>query len=228
MILLAAFLIPAGLMAQSGKVFGGLGYYQPGVQFMMPKDINSYLPASFPEVQFNPFMDAGGGFAVFYNFIVGADGGEFRGGTFTQGSTKVDLSAEYSSFKVGYMAFKKKGFYLYPMLGYGTNTMTLFVHGLELTRSFDDLVSNPNVATTLVYKNSTAVLSLSGQYFVMGSKGGNNTGGLTIGFETGYQLPPFWHGEWTYDNGPVMGGPLFDLSGFFFRLSIGGGGLMIQ
>ena len=225
---LALMLLSGDLMAQSGKAFGGFGYYQPGVQFYMPKNLNDYLPDTYPDVSFSPFMDMGGGFGVFYNIVFGFDGGAYTGGTFVKDNRKVELSGEYGTLKLGYVVYKKHGLLVYPSLGYSENIISLFLHGTDETQSFEAITANPEIATTLLYKNRTAIISLACQYFVVGSKTDEMRSGFAIGLEVGYQLPPFSHGIWTYDNGAVMDGPQYDLSGFFIRLSIGGGGIMIR
>jgi len=228
--IMAALLLPVTTSAQSGNAFGGFGYYQPGLQFFMPNNLNNYFPIDYPLVDFNSYYDAGGGFAVFYNFIIGGEGGSYRGGSFVNGNRKVDLSGEFSALKMGYTVYKKRGLMIYPLLGFVRQSMTIYVHQVNQAESFNRVLENPNIASTLVLQNANLTISAAFMYEVFGAKKDNMVNGMVVGMEAGYQLPAFGSGKWTYDNGPIMSptAPVFDLPGFFLRLIIGGGGLYVK
>ncbi|MCD6345829.1 MAG: hypothetical protein J7L96_00270, partial [Bacteroidales bacterium] len=112
----------------------------------------------------------------------------------------------------------------YPLIGIRNNNMEIFIHETEQSETFSNLVDQPDQSLVLKHKTTTLNVSLNAFYYVGGTMTDNGGGGFLLGLQVGYQLPAVRR-VWTYDNGSISGGPDFDMSGFYVRLLIGGGGL---
>lgn len=221
-LIMSAVTLPA--LSQSTKGFGGLGFYYPGYQGIMPKSISTILPDTYPDAGFGPIMQSGGGYVVFYNILFGAEGGDYTGGTFTKDGRQLDLSGEFGGFKLGYIVYHKEAWMVYPFAMYGTSNMDLFIHQTPDEQTFNDILANPSLSTHLSYETSVLSLGAGFTYAVLGSRNNEFSSGFMVGLEAGYQLPVS-KGAWTYDNGKVLDGPEMSFQGFFIRLAIGGGGI---
>jgi hypothetical protein len=211
-------------VSQATKGFGGLGFFYPGYQGIMPKSLAAILPDSYPEAGFRPIMQSGGGYVVFYNIMFGAEGGDYTGGTFTRNGRQLDLTGEFGGFKLGYIVFHKEGWMVYPFAIYGNSSMDLFIHQTPDEQSFDNILANPSLSTRLSYETSVVSLGAGLTYPLFGSQNNDVSSGFMLGLEAGYQMPVS-KGAWTYDNGQVLDGPEMSFQGFFVRLVIGGGGI---
>jgi hypothetical protein len=223
---LAAIAMIAGTgFSQKYQGFGGLGFYYPGVQFIMPASLGDILPAaSYPETGFGPITHAGGGYVVMRNFLFGAEGGEYTGGKFTMSGRQVDLAGDFGGFKLGYIALRDNNWFAYPFAYYGGSTMEIYIHGTDEEGSFNTILSEPALSSRLICESSVVSVGAGFVYSVVGAKDKNVSSGFMVGLEAGYQIPVS-KSEWTYDNGRIIDGPPMDFQGFFVRLAIGGGGI---
>jgi hypothetical protein len=208
-----------------GQATGGIGFFAPGIHTVNFGKLNAALPAGYPEITNKPFLTSGVGYAVFSNIMIGGEGGTMHAGTFSQGDQTVELENSFSYFSVGYMAYNKKGIMLFPAVGIGNNEMTFYIHQQGEDVSFADVVLEPFQATTLHYTDRMLKFSATGLYTLKGAKSDKGNAGLMLGLEVGYQIG-YQPGKWNYDNGSINEGPDFDTRGFYFRLMIGGGGVM--
>jgi hypothetical protein len=215
--------IPA--ISQVPQGFGGLGFYYPGVQFTMPTSLGDILPAaSYPEAGFGPISHAGGGFVVLKNFLLGAEGGEYTGGQYTQAGRQVDLNGEFGGFRIGYIALHENTWFAYPFGFYGESSMDIYIHGTENEASFSGILAEPAISSRLRCESSVVSVGAGFVYSVAGARDQNAFSGFMVGIEAGYQFPVS-KASWTYDNGRITDGPEMDFQGFFVRLAIGGGGI---
>lgn len=224
--LFTAVMLLAGihLHAQNGKISGGIGFFVPGVQFFAPGELNAHFPSNYPDMSFSLYTQAGSGYGIFKNFIYGFEGGGYEGGPFIKDNIQVDLTGGYSSFQLGYIVFAKGKFMAFPVIGLNWNQLDFYIHQPNQTQTFSAITMSPDEGTMLTYKATALNISMNASYFLGGKVTDGGGGGLMLGLQVGYQSPAF-NGTWTYDNGAVTDGPGFDMSGFYVRLLIGGGGI---
>lgn len=203
---------------------GGLGFFLPGIHTVKFSELNGSMPEGIPEITNKPFVTTGAGYGIFYNVVVGGQGGTMHAGSFVKDDVQADLEGEFGFFSLGYVVWNKKGLVVFPTASIGDNTMKIYLHPKDQPNSFSNITSQHSQAVTLLYKRPMLKFALSGVYVLQGAKSDNGSAGLMLGFEAGYQMP-YKKGIWTYDGGTVTGGPEFDPSGFFIQLMIGGGGV---
>ena len=191
----------------------------PGIQMVMPDNMNDFFSADYPDMSFNIFSSSGGGYWVFHNFIMGGESGEYNGGPFIKDSKQVDLTGEFGSFQLGYIILQKGKLTAYPLIGLRTNSMEIFIHETVQSETFNGIVDQPYRSTVLKHESTTLNVSMNTFYLVGGKMTDNGGGGFVLGLQVGYQLPAFKR-EWSFDNGSIIGGPGFDMSGFYFRFII--------
>jgi hypothetical protein len=208
-----------------GQATGGVGFFTPGVHTIQYSKLNSFLPAGGPQITNKPFITAGAGYGIFYNFVLGGEGGTMHAGSFAKDNWQVDLSGDFGFFSLGYVVLNSKGLLMYPLVSIGSNDLKMYIHQKDQTATFGAITGEPFQATTLHYNTKMLKFSVAGLYTVEGSKSEKGSGGLMIGLEAGYQIA-YKTGVWTYDNGNVSGGPDFSNNAFFIQLMIGGGGVM--
>lgn len=217
------------LMAMNGIAFGqasgGIGFFAPGIHTIKYSDLNSFLPAGYPQITSKPFVTAGAGYGIFSNIVIGGEGGTIHAGSFTRDYQQVDLNGDFAFFSLGYVVMNNKGLLIYPLASIGENDLTMYIHQKDQTASFETITGEPFQSTTLHYKTKMLKFSLAGLYVLNGSKSEKGSSGLMVGLEAGYQVS-YKTGVWNYDNGTVTGGPDFNNNGFFIHLMIGGGGVM--
>lgn len=223
-LLTLSFILIMPTLAQSKKTSGGIGFYQPGVQFFAPQGLNDYFPDSYPEMKFGLMSHSGGGYAIRKNFIYGGEWGSYKGGPFIQDDIQVDLEAETGGVKLGYVVYAKQKLMVFPMVGFIWNDLYFYIHEPDQNEAYTTVTNHPKQATTLKHSSTNLDLSLSATYMIKGEMSENGGGGLMLGLQAGYQLNGFTS-KWTYDNGVLDGGPAFNLDGFYVRLIFGGGGL---
>jgi len=208
-----------------GQASGGIGFFTPGIHTIRYSDLNNSLPAGYPEITSKPFVTAGAGYGVFSNFVLGGEGGTIHAGTFSKDNQVIELQGDFGFFSLGYVVLNKKGILIYPLLGIGSNDLTVYIHQKNQDAAFGTVTGEPFQATTLHYSTKMLKLSLAGLYTLQGNKNEKGSAGLMIGLEAGYQMS-YKTGVWNYDNGQMTGGPDFSNNGFFIQLMIGGGGVM--
>jgi len=222
-LILGMILVSTSSFAQHKKAFGGMGFFKPGVQFFTPNNISDHLPGNLPNVSYSSLSPGGGGYAVLFNFILGAESGGFEPFGFEGDTHQIDISGSYSSMQIGYLALKKKKLMMYPLLGYNSNTLDLYIHTVDGATNFSDVVGNTQRSTFLTYSASNLNLSLNAIYFLSGMSDSGG-GGFALGIQAGYQFPALTS-SWSEQTLSITDGPYFPMSGFYFRLMIGGGGI---
>lgn len=220
-LLLIIFSIPVILMGQT-RSGGGIGYFMIGPGLMDWKALNSEFSAAYPALDNSNIEMGGGGFAVISNFIIGGEGGGYTEETVKNETYKVTTSGEFGMFKVGYMVYNRKSISLYPMIGYGGKDVYIKINE-DYNINWDDVVEDPKRATKLEMSSAILDLGVGFNYFVLGGGNEKGYGGFSVGLRTGYQIN-FENNDWKYDNGDVYNAPDFDMSHFYVRLTIGGGG----
>jgi hypothetical protein len=213
------------LMSSYGQSSGGIGVFAPGIHTIRFSEMNSFLPAGYPEITNMPFVTAGGGYGIFSNIVFGGEGGTIHAGSFTKGVQQVDLSGEFGFFSLGYVVMNNRGLLVYPLVSAGENDLTMYIHQKDQTSTFNAITGEPFQAATLRYNTRMLKFSVAGLYALKGERSEKGTSGLLIGFQAGYQMA-YKTGFWKYDNGLVAEGPDFSNNGFFLQLLIGGGGVM--
>lgn len=207
-----------------GQTSGGIGFFAPGIHTISYSKLGNSLPAGYPEIKSKPLVTAGLGYGIFWNIVLGGEGGTMHAGTFTEGNQQVDLTGDFGFFSLGYVVVNRNGFLLFPSLSIGSNDLMMYIHEKDHTATFGSITGEPFQATTLHYKTSMAKVSLTGVYPLQGNKPGKGSAGFMLGIQAGYQFG-YKEGDWSYDAGTVTDGPDFNSNGFFIQLLIGGGGV---
>ncbi|MCF8304084.1 MAG: hypothetical protein K9I94_12470 [Bacteroidales bacterium] len=213
--------LPLFLIGQT-RTGGGMGYFMVGPGMMQWDELNTEFPAEYPELENTSIEFGGGGFFAVSNFIIGGEGGGLSERTFDNQNYNVTTSGGFGMFQLGYMVFNRKNFTLYPLVGYGGKDIFLKITE-DRDIDWNELVANPRQSTELQLSSSLLDLGIGFNYFALGGGSEKGYGGFSIGLRAGYQMA-FEDNDWKYDNGDVYEAPDFDMSHFYVRLTIGGGG----
>lgn len=205
------------------KVYGGAGYFMPGVQILSIGNLNSKLESKgYPKISTSFTSAGGGGHAIIANFIVGGEGHGIIGKDVTNEKYTLNLGGGYGIFDLGYVIFSKWGLNLYPIVGIGGSGLTLSITERTIP-TFDDILENPKGHIEMSTGALLLHFAIGADYIV--SFGGNEAkGGVLIGLRAGFTYTPV-AGDWKMADVKVSGGPETGVNGVYIRLMIGGGGL---
>lgn len=227
---LTLVVLSTGIMAQSTSISGGAGHFFIGQSWMNYDNLNRMFvdqlynyattlspvtPIEEPENTFQSptMMVGGGGFGVINNFLIGGEGGvllpsEIINRTYHPNAS---LASGYGLLKFGYMFPLNDKMILYPTvgMGYGGSILTQDFFGVE-DREF---------TSEQVFLQA----ELNFDLFPFSDLSGLKTG-LSVGYMFNPNSTP-WANEEGGFNRTI---PTHLLNGFYFRLTIGGGGYSIK
>jgi len=208
--------------SNSGKIYGGVGYFQTGYSFFNLNNLNDLLSSSgMPELQNGSVSFGGGGHSIINSFIVGGEGHGLIGSSSTNAEFSVSQGGGYGFFNIGYLALQKSFLTLYPILGIGGGGYSITITDrTNLPTNFNDLLANPQNQSTLNKGGFMLNFSLGTDFFLTGDA----NGGFIIGLRAGYLLE-LNKNKWYIADQELAGGPDAGISGPFIRLTIGGGGI---
>lgn len=228
--MLAILTLAMPVSAQNG---GARGAFQVGYQTPDIDGLNTALANSaFPGFDDGLVTLGGFGFITKGRLIIGGEGHGFlpREEDTADGAYRTRLSGGYGLFNLGYMAYSEDRLDVYPIVGVGGGAMQLDLieRGSPV---FGDVLDNPGRSSRLM--SDTWLLSAAlGVDWRLGGEPGHETGeddeagergGLFVGLRGGWMWAP---GDinWELDElNDVAGGPNTAPTGFFVRVSVGGG-----
>jgi len=202
----------------------GRGYFMVGTNTIDIGDLNTRLKNEGYREFLETFMAlGGGGYAMLDRFIIGGEGiGLLTGdesGTIGSETFKTSFDGGYGIVKLGYLFYQHNGLNLYPTIGFGGGSMKLNIKKSE-TVSFDDILKNPKRTVSLSTSCLIIDIGIGIDYLmVMESGSEGDRGGIVFGAKIGYLVSPYRE-DW----GDAINGPDISMEGFYFRLTLGGGG----
>lgn len=205
------------------KIAGGEGYFMVGIQKIDIKNLNSLLTRyNYPSFDESFATIGGGGYGFINNFVIGGGGHGLIGRDIGNSNYKMNLTAGYGLFDLGYIVYSTTNFKLFPLFGLGGGGIDLRINE-KSSLDFNDVLNNPKRGSTLTVGGLIFNFGLNGTYNIDFNGNRDEKGGLTIGFSAGYthflQI-----GNWFLFESEITGGPKIGISGFYMRFSIGGGG----
>lgn len=205
------------------NLYGGAGYFMPGVQVLTLSNLNSKLESKgYPKISTSFTSVGGGGHAIIANFVVGGEGHGIIGKDVTNDKYTLNLSGGYGIFDLGYVIFSKWGLNIYPMVGIGGSGLTLSITERTIP-TFDEILDNPKGHIEMTTGSLLLHFAIGADYIV--SFGGESPkGGVLIGLRAGLTYTPV-AGDWKMADVKVASGPETGLTGAYVRLKIGGGGV---
>ncbi len=211
------------------KLYGGAGYFMMGYSRVDMQEMNARLLSSgYPEVSEGSLFLGGGGHAILGRVLIGGEGGGVAAGTYENGDYRISSSGGYGFFNLGYVLMERKGLLVYPLAGPGFGGMSLtFTDRHNLPDAFDDLLADPARQAQMTHGGFMMNFSLGMDWFVGGRKSDQDTGGWVLGLKAGYVLDTARH-NWAVDKSKLSGAPAAGMSGFYVRLTIGGGGFVMK
>lgn len=204
------------------KTSGGEGYFMVGMQKIDVKNLNSLLRLNnYPSLDESYTSVGGGGYGIVNNFVIGGEGHGLIGTEVSNQNYKVNLTAGYGMFNIGYVIYNNYGLKIFPLVGFGAGGIDLRINE-KTSLDFTDVLNNPKRGSSLSMAGLMLNIGVNGGYIVNFNEE-KNEGGVLIGITVGYT-----HflklGNWTLFENDISGGPNIGISGFYVRFNIGGGG----
>jgi len=235
---LALLALAPPISAQDGP--GGRGAFQIGYQSPDIDALNGALTASdLPAFDEGLITLGGFGFATVGKLIIGGEGHGFlpREEDTPDGTYRTRLSGGYGLFNLGYAAYSTSRLDLYPIFGVGGGGMQLDLIERD-SPVFDEVLDDPGRSSRLT--SETWLISAAiGADWRLGDRDRQDRdrhdrgrtrdddaggGGLFVGLRGGWMWAP-GDVDWVLDDlNDVAAGPGTAPTGFFLRVSIGGGG----
>lgn len=224
---------PAASQAEPAEERGGGGYFQAGYMMLDLDELNASLQAAgLPALDDGFVTIGGGGFGVVADrFLLGGEGHALMGSeeTTPDGALQVSMGGGYGLFRLGYLAFSRAGFDVWPMIGLGGGGMNLQITERSAP-TFEEVLANPLRSSSLSTGSFLLDVSVAAHYRILiedddpDPDDEDEIGGFLVGLQVGYTLAP-GDPSWDLDviNG-VAGGPDLRLQGLYVRGSIGGWG----
>jgi len=214
---------------KNNHVYGGVGYFLTGYSLFQLDDLNqTFKDAGYPELDNGSISFGGGGHYIFKNFIIGGEGHGLTGSTSENSDYKTSISGGYGFFNLGYLIFNSPSINFYPLLGFGGGGLTASITDKsKLTHSYDEIMDDPLRETYITNGGFLMNFSLGLDYFFVGEKTPETTGGFIIGIKAGYVLNVS-NNDWYYSGEQLNNSPNSGVSGPYLRIVFGGGGLSIS
>jgi len=197
--------------------YGGLGYFNAGVNFLNFDKLNKVLSDNGLAQFGNGVVSlGGGGFFIVNNVMIGGEGFSFLSQKKDKENYRSIISGGAGFFKLGYILHQRNNFQIYPMIGIGGGGLDLKVID-KTERNFNNAISERkdfNASfSALVFDVSVGADLKLGKY-----------GYFILGVKTGYLFSPVV-GKWKAGNEvDLKEGPEQGINGFYLKVSIGGGG----
>ncbi len=151
-------------------------------------------------------------------------------------STKSRLAGADALVNLGFIAVRKRGLIVYPMLGLGYGMSGLLLSSEAPTRLYPDIasvvtVSDPNLQNIFIWTQTPIFDFGLGAQYMLGASTEDRAKGFSIGLRMGYKLQPETDNIRINANKNPKDGrdwkdaeiPKVDLSGFYVKLLIGFG-----
>jgi len=209
------------------KIYGGSGYFMTGYSRMDPAALNArFSEQGLPALPEGGWFLGGGGHYIFRNLILGGEGGGVISSPATGPRYNVTSSGGYGFLNVGYVVLSRGSILAYPLVGAGGGGMSVLITDRTgLPDSFDALLRDPVHQSLLMHGGFMMNFSVGIDWFVGGGQEGSGTGGWLVGLKAGYLLDTA-DDNWMLDDRKLTGAPAAGMSGFYVRITLGGGGFV--
>ncbi len=208
------------------KVSGGTGYFTMGYSIDKLDGFNEMFQKNgFPEIDRNGIFMGGGGNFIVNNFIIGGEGGGVIKPSSSNDRYQINLSSGYGFLNLGYAIFNNKSLLMYPVIGFGGGGSSVLITDFNaVSTDFNEILNNPQRQTMLTGGGLLINLSVNSDWFFAATKNDKFTGGWLLGIKAGY-IFNINHDKWYLNNTLITNTPTADMSGFYIKISIGGGGI---
>lgn len=204
--------------------FGIFGHYYIGYVQSPSSALQNELQKTFGNnysLGSSGYGTGGGGMILFSNgVLLGGNGGTHPLAYSYADSAQIRTKHDFAYFNLGYCVFNQSSWILYPYVGFGAGTASVSVRNdakTGWTADFDK--AKPfQYGEKRTYKARSPAFELG-----MGSKFVTSRyGGVVFGLDAGaYLLPDA--GDWKDGSRTISGLRTSNFSGFYLRLTIGGG-----
>jgi len=212
--------------AETGALTGGFGYFSTGYTTGNFKAFNEMLQKEgYPQIGNGGIFIGGGGDFVINGFVIGGEGGGVIKPEKSNGKYQTGISGGYGFINLGYVIFSGKTVLAYPAVGFGGGGSSVrFTDLNSVPADFEEILKNPCGQTVITGGGFMLDFSFNSKWFFASTKENGFTRGWLVGLKAGYMLS-LGEVEWRVNNVNMPGVPAANLSGFYVKLSIGGGGI---
>jgi hypothetical protein len=208
------------------RVSGIFGGFSAGYQFYSMEEFNNYFaPEAFAPVPDNSITLGGHGTMIVRNWVLGGEGHNATRKRASSSSLDAELNSNWGMANLGYVVLARKGFLLYPKLGFGAYTHELILKDQISTTSMDSISGGNFAGTTMTRRGLLGSAELTFEFTPSPKE--TSSGGFLFGLTAGYQMPLSDKG-WEAYGISVTDGPEIDLGGMYVRLRVGLGGWIRQ
>ncbi len=153
------------------------------------------------------------------HIILGLDGSVGAQTALSSGDSYGEGNTFYGHAKFGWVVNQGARYWIYPTLGFGSSTLGISTY----TKSGDDKQDRLN---RMIFRPSVDV-GLNADYLLSSfRKTDQRFGGLILGLRAGYHISSQGN-DWRNDTDNSLSNlPMYTNKGFYFMLSIGGGGFV--
>jgi hypothetical protein len=206
-----------------------MGSFMTGYSINDFSEMNDLFTANgYPSLDDGSFSLGGGGHFIINNVIIGGEGHGLPGNDASDSHYRISQSSGYGFFNLGYIVFSRSNLLLYPLLGMGGGGTTVTITGLDQKPAdFQDILDDPGRESYITSGGFMLNFSLGTDLFLFGDRSEDGTGGFFAGIRLGYLLDPGKE-QWYFSDQELTGSPDTGMSGFYFRITLGGGGYSIQ
>jgi hypothetical protein len=228
---LALLAVSAGLASASAPTGRGMAYLDFGLHLNRMGDFQSYLDRSdmgYPTLAKTYWTLGGGGLFIGRSLVVGLEGVCLLSRERAAGGHQSELGGAFGLLQIGYALINSDRLTLYPLIGAGGGAFTWHVQSDVRPESFEDAILYPEKGSSLLNASFILQAALGADYWVRMKSGDRGTSCVVVGLRLGYTYSPFGD-NWellTADQAlELKGGPELGITGPFFRLVVGWGGI---
>ncbi len=193
-----------------------------GAMHIDPSGFNQFLPEGFPQLS-GDFLSIGGdGYFMYENFVIGGGGQGLIGEELIHQGQITRIGGGMGFFHFGYDFVHKETLKVYPLIGIGGGGFTMEFSTLGQQSKSEVLQKNTDgsyLQSNISFGSVMLDLGVGLDFF---PESGTDSS-PRLGIRLGYQFAPS-HGDFRYGGGRITGADLYSLSGYYFRIIIGGGG----
>jgi len=204
-----------------GQEKGGAGWFTFGMKVVDFGDLKQELAKrgfGKPEAK-NSFLGGGGYGVIRGKVLLGGEGAGFSQDV-SSDTLKATLAGGYGFFDVGYLAYSRENFRLFPFFGIGGGALALRIAERGPMPTFSEVLDNPKREVEISAGGMLFQVGLGLDYMLTLKE---KEGGFIFGLRAGYILAPT-KADWRMADRDVLGGPDARLTGPYICLTFGGGG----
>ena len=194
---------------------GGTGSFYVGDKTLETSGFDFFLPEAATSLEPGLFQLGGDGYFFINRLLIGGGGHYSKGAELVHDGNNYQVQGGGGYFSIGYGVWKQPGFILFPYANIG-------VEAISLDKELDqDIAFDPNQFTAMNYGVASPTLDLG-----IGTDWFPLKKGWKVGLKVGYQFALNAAPDWYHTSGNRIEDPQLPdvgLSGFYLRLSVGGG-----